>query len=60
MKLIAPRPEGNGERKTGLTIVIDSSQRNFLEAYRAQQGLRSAAHAARELLYLGALAVADT
>jgi len=58
--LIAPKPCGSGERKrAGMSIVMDTDLRRFLEDYRRTQGLRSIADAARELIYLGSLAVAD-
>lgn len=58
--LIAPKPCGSGDRKSaGMSIVMDTDLRRFLEDYRRTQGLRSIADAARELIYLGSLAVAD-
>lgn len=44
---------------TGFTVQLSRKQREFLEIYRKQQGLYSMGDAARELLYLGTLSVAD-
>ena len=39
------------------SLVMEQSQRDFLEKYRRQQGLYSMADACRELLYIGSLSV---
>ncbi|WP_255446128.1 hypothetical protein [Synechococcus sp. RS9902] len=39
---------------------MEPSQRDFLEAYRRQQGLRSIAEAVRELIHIGSMAVTDS
>lgn len=45
---------------TAFTFQMADDQRDFIEAYRQRQGLFSVADAARELIYLGSLAVADS
>ncbi|QNI98414.1 hypothetical protein SynRS9902_02543 [Synechococcus sp. RS9902] len=60
MTLSAPKLQGKGHRKSGITISMEPSQRDFLEAYRRQQGLRSIAEAVRELIHIGSMAVTDS
>ena len=45
---------------TAFTFQMANDQRDFIEAYRQRKGLLSVADAARELIYIGSLAVADS
>ena len=42
-----------GERKHPMTLVIDSEEREFIEEFRQEHGMRSMADAARFILAQG-------
>ena len=46
-----------GERKQPMTLVIDSEEREFIEEFRQEHGMRSMADAARFILKTGRAAL---